>query len=82
MNEALIFGLKVFCSKYAGASYLIHSYNGILFDPLIEKQTIDKLNYFLHSINLISSIELMNKPSLIDNYQDDFIKEWRKLIDE
>jgi len=82
VNEALIFGLKVFCSKYAGASYLIHSYNGILFDPLIEKQTIDKLNYFLHSINLISSIELMNKPSLIDNYQDDFIKEWRKLIDE
>lgn len=80
VNEALIFGLKVFCSKYAGASSLIHSDNGIVFDPLSEKQTLDKLNYFLSSINLISSIELMSKPSLIEDNQYEFIKEWRKLI--
>jgi len=81
VNEALIFGNKVFCSKYAGASYLIQSDNcGIVFDPLNEKETIDKLDIFLNSIDVIDKIKLMNKPSLMLNTQRDFIDEWTKII--
>ena len=80
VNEALIFGNKVFCSKYAGASYLIQSDNcGIVFDPWSENETIDKLHIFLNSIDVIDEINLMNKPSLMSNTQKDFIDEWKKI---
>ena len=46
VNEALIFGLPVLCSKYAGASSLINNYCGFLFDPLNKKETLHKLNLF------------------------------------
>ena len=80
VNESLIFGIKVFCSKYAGASCLIRIDNGMLFDPLEEKETINKMNNFLNLLDVIENIELKNKPSLMLNDQKDFIKEWRKLI--
>ena len=80
VNEALIFGNKVFCSKYAGASYLIQSDNcGIVFDPLNENDTIDKLYIFLNSIDVVDEINMMNKPLLILNTQKDFIAEWKKI---
>ncbi|MDR3651533.1 MAG: glycosyltransferase [Paludibacter sp.] len=80
VNEALIFGNKVFCSKYAGASYLIQSDSGIVFDPLNENETIDKLNIFLNSIDVIKEIDMENKPSLMSDTQKDFIEEWTKII--
>jgi len=44
VNEALIFGLKVFCSKYAGSSYLVTPEKGMLYDPFSEKDTVCKFN--------------------------------------
>lgn len=82
VNEALIFGLKVFCSEYAGAASLIKPGSGIIFDPLSESDTIEKLKDFIDSIAILEDIVLSNKPSLMSNFQTDFIKEWGKLIND
>ena len=82
VNEALIFGLKVFCSKYAGSSYLVSTEKGILFDPLSEKDTLNKLNLFLNQIEVFENVNLMSKPSLMSNHINEFIQEWSKLIKE
>lgn len=82
VNEALIFGLKVFCSKYAGSSYLINTEKGIQFDPLSEKDTVYKLNIFLNKIEVVDRINMKNKPSLMSNHNGEFFLEWSKLISE
>jgi len=82
VNEALIFGLKVFCSKYAGASSLIRTENGLLFDPLSEKDTLYKLDYFLSLIDVVEKADIENKPSKMSNYKNNFVKEWRKLSND
>jgi glycosyltransferase involved in cell wall biosynthesis len=79
VNEALIFGLPVLCSKYAGASYLVSSDKGMLFDPLSENDTINKLNSFITTIDAVGKIDLSCKPSLMTNAPDIFIREWEKL---
>lgn len=79
VNEALIFGVKVFCSIYAGASYLVSNENGILFDPLSEKDVADKLENYLNMIDVTGIFELKNKPSLMKNNKNDFIIQWGKL---
>jgi len=82
VNEALIFGLKVFCSKYAGSSYLVTPEKGMLYDPFSEKDTVCKLNLFLNEIDIVDKINLMNKPSLMSDHKSDFLLEWNKLITE
>jgi glycosyltransferase involved in cell wall biosynthesis len=82
VNEALIFGLQVFCSQYAGSSYLVSDEKGILFDPLNANDTNEKLNKFLKNIDVFESIDLTKRPSLMSNHQIEFSKEWRKLIYE
>jgi len=82
VNEALIFGLKVFCSKYAGSSYLVTPEKGILYDPFSEKDTVSKLNLFLNEIEIVEKINMMNKPSLMSDPRSDFLLEWNKLISE
>ena len=42
VNEALIFGLRVFCSRYAGAASLITPENGVVFNPLDSRDTCVK----------------------------------------
>ena len=79
VNEALIFGLKVLCSKYAGASTLIQSYNGLIFDPLSEKDTCNKLIEFSNWIDKLENIDMSKKPSLISNNQNYLSNEWRKI---
>ena len=79
VNEALIFGLTVLCSKYAGASCLIESGNGLIFDPLDEKKMIEDLNCFLRSIYVLEKIDVKSRPSLMSDFKNDFNKEWRKL---
>ena len=79
VNEALIFGNKVFCSKYAGAASLISTNNGIIFNPLNEDEVIDKLNAFLDSLHTVDEIDLNGKPSLIMNTRNNFDIEWKKI---
>ena len=82
VDEALIFGLKVLCSKYAGSSYLINKENGIVFDPLSERDVIHQLNEYLKIIDPVSMINMKDKPSLMPGHQQEFNKEWDKLNDK
>lgn len=79
VNEALIFGLKVLCSKYAGAASLIKQRNGVVFDPLNEETVKEELSRFLKLLECHKKIDLTNRPSLMLYCQKAFSKEWRKL---
>jgi len=79
VNEALIFGLPVFCSKHAGASYLITDGKGLLFDPLNENDTPNGLSNFLLTIPPVRKIDLIARPSLMADVQDVFMSEWNKI---
>lgn len=79
VNEALIFGLKVLCSKYAGASSLIKQRNGVVFDPLNEQTVKEELSRFLRLLECHKKIDLTNRSSLMLYCQKAFSKEWRKL---
>jgi len=79
VNEALILGLNVLCSQFAGASGLIGE-NGLIFNPLDKNDTINKFTLFINSLTPIDDLKLINKPLLMINYQNDFIKEWGKII--
>lgn len=80
VNEALIFGMPVICSEYAGASSLMISPDqGIVFDPKDAKDTLAKTKLFLKSIRPIEEVSLAAKPSLMGDYQLKFNKEWGKL---
>jgi len=58
VDEALIFGLKVLCSKYAGSSYLINNEKGILFDPSSELDSTHKLNVYLNTIDPVNEMNM------------------------
>jgi glycosyltransferase involved in cell wall biosynthesis len=79
VNEALIFGLPVFCSKYAGASYLVSAGKGLLFDALNESDTTNGLLSFLSIILPVGEIDLKAKPSLMASAHDEFESEWNKI---
>ena len=80
VNEALIFGLKVLCSQYAGASCLINSDNGLIFNPLDEKDTKTKINLFMAAIEPVRTVDMTKKPSLMGSHEQQFSNEWRKLM--
>ena len=80
VNEALIFGLPVLCSKYAGASSLITPDNGLIFDPSNKENTLEALKLFLTMIDPLNSLKLHLKPPLMGNDGLNFTREWSKLI--
>jgi len=80
VNEALIFGLPVFCSSLAGVSSWIKPEHGIVFNPLNKKETQDKLESFLQKIEPIDNIDLSSKKCLMDFSIEKFNKEWQKLV--
>ncbi|WP_281336389.1 glycosyltransferase [Flavobacterium eburneipallidum] len=63
VNEALIFGLPVFCSQYAGAASLLKDALSMLFDPTDANASIERVQIFLKNIKKIESIALLDKPS-------------------
>jgi len=79
VNEALIFGLPIFCSKYAGASYLVSTGKGLLFDPLNASDTTNGLSNFLPTISPVGKIDLIARPSLMTDVRDVFTSEWNKI---
>ena len=78
VNEALIFGVKVLCSAHAGVASLVDEDQGLLFDPLQEKDTVKKMNSFLSLINPVEDIDLTNKISLMSDHHEEFAKQWGK----
>ena len=79
VNEALIFGLNVLCSVHAGSAVLIGE-NGTLFNPNDEQDTLSKFVGFIGSMEFLENIQLTDRPSLMQNDEDDFKKEWEKMI--
>ena len=79
VNESLIFGTKVFCSKHAGASILIHSDIGLIFDPLDKNETIEKIKIFLNIIDTVTEVNIDRKPCLMSDYKKKLVTEWEKI---
>jgi glycosyltransferase involved in cell wall biosynthesis len=82
VNEALIFGLKVFCSHYAGASSLIKLDNGLLFNPLDREDTYDRFQQFIENLKPINDISLVNSPPMIEDFRPFFFQEWGKVLNK
>ncbi len=78
VNEALIFGLNVLCSKYAGASGLIGK-NGLIFDPVDTNETKEQFEKFLNLLLPVESVHLADKPMLMGGNSEDLKKEWEKI---
>jgi glycosyltransferase involved in cell wall biosynthesis len=55
VNEALVYGCQVMASKFIGAVDFINDSNGVLFNPLIEKEFIGTLNDFYKKLDLIEN---------------------------
>src|SRR5690554_2009009 len=79
VNEALIFGLPVLCSQYAGASTLIQQGNGYLFNPSDDSDIVHKFSSFMENIQVVERVDLSNTPPLIEDHRSYFNKEWRKV---
>lgn len=79
VNEALIFGLTVFCSHYAGAAGLIRPGNGILFNPSDSTDTLEKFQRYVNTLKPVEDVCLADTPSLMEDQSQNFMKEWRKL---
>ena len=79
VNEALIFGLPVFCSSLAGVSSWIKPEHGMVFNPFNKIETIDKLNLFFQNIDPVDNIDLSNNKCLMDFSIEKFNNEWYKL---
>lgn len=79
VNEALVFGLPVFCSRYAGASTILIDDRSMTFDPLDDADTNTKLNAFVARIDKVSTIDLSLRKSLSKDDHNEFIDQWNKL---
>jgi glycosyltransferase involved in cell wall biosynthesis len=79
INEALIFGLPVFCSSLAGASSWIKEEHGMIFNPLSSLDTQDRFKSFINKIDAVDEVDLGRKKCLMDFSIDKFNKEWKKL---
>jgi len=80
VNEALIFGLKVLCSQFAGSSYLVFdSKLGLIFNPNDANETERKLEIFLNELESIGDVVLSEKKSLILFDKFGFREQWEKL---
>jgi len=64
VNEALLAGCKVICSEKAGASSLINSQNGLVFDPNSMLKLTNCINEISKELNTIQN-EIKLKPDLM-----------------
>ena len=82
VNESLVFGLPVLCSKYAGSSTLIGETNGLVFDPCSKDDVIEKTKIFIEKYvnNLERSCD--KRLSLMNTYLNDYIQQWSLLAND
>lgn len=75
VNEALVFGCPVMASQYIGATEFLNKSNGILFDPLNQKEFVNTLNLFYTRFNYGSKIERKNlMPLSFEDYFKVFLE--------
>lgn len=73
VNEALLSGCKVLCSKNAGASVLINNKNGFTFDPRDRLQLTELIDRISTNIEQVT-IPLKTKPDLMPFTLDEKLK--------
>lgn len=59
INESLLAGCQVLCSNKAGAVTLVNEQNGVSFDPYVEIELSEKLNYIIKSLDVIQNTEVV-----------------------
>lgn len=79
VDEALTFGLKILCSKYAGIASNLKEENGIIFDPLQPKEVFSKFQEFIANIDSIGELDINKRKSASIFSNLKFEKEWLKL---
>lgn len=79
VNEALIFGLPVLCSKNAGAASLLKDDSSLLFDPSDTINTIVGTQTFLDNLKRLETLVLLDKPSKIVFDRKDIEEELKKI---
>ena len=79
VDEALIFGLKVLCSQLAGATAIINSDNGLIFDPTDKQDTADKFKLFADGFEIVDNVNLDSTLPLRKDHIPEFNEEWSKL---
>lgn len=81
VNEALVFGLPVFCSSVAGAASLISSKNGVIFDVKNRENMFSRFVEFVNRLQPVQRSDLGTRTSLMNVKLQDFDKELQKLMD-
>nr|WP_315233531.1 glycosyltransferase [uncultured Flavobacterium sp.] len=71
VNEALVGGCFVLCSKLAGASSLINLSNGVIFDPVDEIDLINKLCVAIKNSNPLNKrIEYLRDNKMLFSFEE------------
>jgi glycosyltransferase involved in cell wall biosynthesis len=73
VNEALIFGLRVFCSQFAGSSYLTTAGQDMVFNPQNVEESRIKLKGFMESLSVkrtVSELPAVRMPVAYDQIFD------------
>jgi glycosyltransferase involved in cell wall biosynthesis len=79
VNEALLGGCFVVCSKLAGAASLINFNNGRLFNPYDENDLVCKLKNILTNVSLLEPFENIRESKMPFTFEDKIGKLIRKL---
>ena len=70
VNEALMAGCLVCCSSVAGASCLIDSSNGVLFDPNDERELAEAMTRTLERLPAGNRLDALKPSRMIYSYRD------------
>jgi glycosyltransferase involved in cell wall biosynthesis len=83
LNEALIFGLRVFCSQFAGSSYLTTAGEDYILNPHNVVESRLKLEQFLSSLPEKHHIDEVLAPVRMKSSYAEIYQEWtEKLYDQ
>lgn len=79
VNEALIFGLPVLCSKYAGSASLLQDDSSLVFNPTDANDTVVATQSFIATMKILATVALKDRPSNISFDRSIIAKELKKI---
>lgn len=79
VNEALIFGVPVLCSRAAGSAPLAEASGGVLFSPADETETVQAFASFTAGLSRLETCRLEDRPSLMQDQTPSIARELSKL---
>jgi glycosyltransferase involved in cell wall biosynthesis len=80
LNEALIFGLRVFCSQFAGSCYLTTAGEDYIFNPHNMEESRLKLAQFLSSLSEKHHIDEVLAPVRMKTSYTEIYQEWKEKL--